>query len=104
ASAAHDLLAAGGLEESLAAWLAGDELAPVERYLARASLYAPLVALEADAGAACANDPSPRGGRRSPRCGRPPQLSFRSGGAALPLDLYAAEHGLCKITPNLMGF
>jgi FdhE protein len=24
--------------------------------------------------------------------------------AALPLDLYAAEHGLSKITPNLMGF
>jgi len=24
--------------------------------------------------------------------------------AALPLDLYAAEHGLTKITPNLMGF
>ena len=23
---------------------------------------------------------------------------------ALPLDLYAAEHGLSKITPNLMGF
>jgi len=24
--------------------------------------------------------------------------------AAVPLDLYAAEHGLSKITPNLMGF
>jgi len=24
--------------------------------------------------------------------------------AALPLDLYAAGHGLSKITPNLMGF
>lgn len=24
--------------------------------------------------------------------------------AALPLDLFAAEHGLTKITPNLMGF
>jgi FdhE protein len=24
--------------------------------------------------------------------------------AALPLDLYATEHGLTKITPNLMGF
>jgi hypothetical protein len=23
---------------------------------------------------------------------------------ALPLDLFAAEHGLTKITPNLMGF
>jgi FdhE protein len=81
ASAARDLLAAGGLVESLAAWLAGDELPPVERYLARASLYAPLVALGADAGVACANDPSPRGGRRCPRCGGPPQLSFRSDAA-----------------------
>jgi hypothetical protein len=24
--------------------------------------------------------------------------------AALPLDLFAAERGLFKITPNLMGF
>ena len=207
AAAVHDLLGAGPLEEPLAAWLAGGELAPVERYLARASLHAPLVALAADAGAACADDPSPRGGLRCPNCGGPSQLSFRShaedplvsGGrhlacarcgqswsysvsscpscgetsgsrrtvyserregpvvgrdgenreaagapaadepmfphlridacasceqylldvdlsrdpravpevdelAALPLDLYAAEHGLSKITPNLMGF
>jgi hypothetical protein len=215
AAAARDLVDAGGVEESLAAWLAGGELAPVERYLARASLYAPLAALDADAGTACADDPSPRGGRRCPRCGGAPQLSFRGGGgdrlvsggrylacarcgqswsysasscpscgemsgsqrtvyaerragpvvgrdadgnaesdadgheatgdapagvpvfphlridacgscerylidvdlgrdaravpevdelAALPLDLYAAEHGLAKITPNLMGF
>jgi FdhE protein len=182
----------------LAAWLAGEELVPVERYLARATLRGPLMAL--DAGAACAADPSPRGGRRCPRCGGPPQFSARTdagdqlvtgqrrlhcarcahswgytgnacaycgeteGGrrtvygerrdgprvgrgepaatagvtfphlrmescascrrylidvdlgrdpmavpevdelAALPLDLYAAERGLTKITPNLMGF
>jgi FdhE protein len=203
AAAARDLLDAGGLEESLVAWLAGGELPPVERYLARASLHAPLVAVAADADAACTDDPSPRGGRRCPRCGGSPQLSFRtdtedrlvsgrrhlvcarcgqswtfsssscpscgetSGSrrtvyaerrdgpvvgrdgsghestgdapmfphlridacascerylididlgrdaravpdvdelAALPLDLYAAEHGLRKITPNLMGF
>ena len=24
--------------------------------------------------------------------------------AALPLDLYAADQGLTKVTPNLMGF
>ncbi len=78
AAAARDLLEAGRLEESLAVWLAGGELAPVERYLARASLCAPLVALEADAGAACADDPSPRAGRRCPRCSGPPQLSIRS--------------------------
>ncbi len=201
AAAATELLDAGRFEEPLAAWLAGGDLPPVERYLARAALQAPLVALDADAGTACAEDPSPRGGQRCPRCGGPPQLSLRSPGedrlvtgrrallcarcgeqwgysgstcpacgetsgakrtvyaerrdgpvvgrdmpepeadnptfphlridactscerylidvdlgrdtravpevdelAALPLDLYAAEHGLSKITPNLMGF
>lgn len=196
--AVRGLVEAGGLEKPLAGWLAGEELPPVERYLARASLRAPLEALDTDAGTACQADPSPRGNRRCPRCGGPPQLSFRSaaddslvsGGrylacarcgqswaysasacpfcgettgsrrtvygeqhhgpvvgradradaftfphlrveacascqrylvdvdtgrdtravpevdelAALPLDLYAAEHGLSKITPNLMGF
>ena len=185
----------GAAEELLAAWLAGEELVPVERYLARATLRGPLAAV--DAGAACAADPAPRGDRRCPRCGGPPQLSFRSdtgdrlvsghrelqcarcaaswrfsgsacaycgetdgghrtvyserGGepqvgrgenghatfphirveacagcrrylidvdlgrdpravpevdelAALPLDLYAAEQGFSKITPNLMGW
>jgi hypothetical protein len=190
-----------GAEELLAAWLAGEELVPVERYLARAALCGPLRAV--DAGAACAGDTSPRDGRRCPRCGGSPQVSFRTdtgdrlvsghrelqcarcaqswsysgsacahcgeaGGArrtvysehrdkprvgrdsrdkrdngggtlfghiriegcatcrrylidvdlgrdpmavpevdelaALPLDLYAAERGLSKITPNLMGF
>jgi formate dehydrogenase maturation protein FdhE len=202
AAAARDLVEAGGIEESLAGWLAGGELPPVERYLARASLYAPLVALDAEAGAACADHPSPRDDKRCPCCGGAPQLSFRtdtedrlvsgrrqllcarcgqswsysssfcpscgetSGSrrtvyaerrdgpivgrdgdgpeatdapvfphlrvnactscerylidvdlgrdiravpevdelAALPLDLYAAEHDLYKITPNLMGF
>ncbi|MGH3993126.1 MAG: formate dehydrogenase accessory protein FdhE, partial [Pseudonocardiaceae bacterium] len=63
-------------EELLAAWLAGEELVPVERYLARASLRAPLEAV--DAGAACTRDPATRGERRCPRCGGPPQLSFRT--------------------------
>jgi ribosomal protein L37E len=76
-AASRGLFEAGRLEEALAGWLAGGELAPVERYLARASLYAPLVALDSAAGAACADDPSPRGDRRCPRCGGPPQLSFR---------------------------
>lgn len=183
--------------ELLAAWLAGEELVPVERYLARAALRGPLEWVDAEA--ACANDPASRGGGRCPRCGGLPQLSFRTdtgerlvsgrrrllcarcgeswsfssstcaacgetaGGrrtvyteqregpkvgradagnpgdatfphlriescascerylidvdlgrdpraipevdelAALPLDLYAAERGLSKITPNLMG-
>jgi hypothetical protein len=203
AAGSRDLFDAGGLEQRLSAWLAGGGLPPVERYLARASLRAPLVALDGDASRACADDPAPTGDRRCPRCGGPPQLSFRShaedplvsGGrhlacarcghswsfssstcpycgettgarrtvyaerrngpvvgsrvedepttddaptfphlridacatcqrylidvdlghdgravpevdelAALPLDLYAADHGLTKITPNLMGF
>jgi FdhE protein len=78
ARATRDLLGAGRLEEPLAVWLAGGELPAAERYLARASLLAPLKALGADAAAACAGDPSPRGGRRCPDCGGPPQLSFRS--------------------------
>jgi FdhE protein len=182
----------------LAAYLAGEELVAVERYLARATLRGPLAAVDAEL--ACAADPAPRGERRCPSCGGPPQLSFRTdsgdnlvsghrklqcarcaahwsysssacaycgetgGGqrtvyteqrdgpqvgrgsaesgagalfphirieacsgcrrylvdvdlgrdpravpevdelAALPLDLYAAELGLSKITPNLMGF
>jgi FdhE protein len=195
---------ADALEPVLAAWLAGRDQPPVERYLARACLYPVLVALEADAGPACGADPSTRDDRHCPRCAGPPQLSWRdasgealvrarrhllcarcghdwaysastcpacgettgakrtvyaehrgdpvvatrsepsseppSSGAllphlrveacatcstyvidvdrgrepravpevdelvAMPLDLYAAEHGLTKITPNLMGF
>jgi FdhE protein len=78
-SATGQLVAGGGLEDSFATWLAGGELAPVERYLARASLWAPLVALGAQAAEACAEDPSPRDERHCPRCGGLPQLSFRSG-------------------------
>jgi hypothetical protein len=205
--AAQKRMEDGGVEAALVAWLSGaaDDLDPVERYLARASLRAPLEVLEAGADA-CAQDRSPRGGRRCPSCGGLPQLSLRTdtgdqlvsgrrsllcvrcgaswgyssntcascgetGGArrtiyaerrewpvvghghataprsrpgapmpmfphlriegcsncnrylidvdlghdaravpevdelaALPLDLYAAERGLSKITPNLMGF
>ncbi len=71
-------LAEADPEAPLAGWLAGLELTPAERYLARASLCAPLAALAADAGAACAADPSPRGDRRCPRCGGLPQVSYRS--------------------------
>jgi Protein involved in formate dehydrogenase formation len=202
AAATRQLVVAGGCEESLASWLAGDDLQPVERYLARASLWPALTALGAGAGEACAEDPSPRDDRHCPRCGGLPQFSFRTGTedrlvtgrrhlacarcgygwsysasscpccgeatgaartmyaerregpvvgrdgdgpegddgptfphlrvdacatcqrylidvdlgrdagavpevdelAALPLDLYATDRGLCKITPNLMGF
>jgi FdhE protein len=37
-----------------------------------------LVALDGDAGHACADDPAPRDDRHCPRCGGVPQLSFRS--------------------------
>ena len=78
AAASRQLLEEGQLAESLAGWLAGRELPPVERYLARATLRAPIAALDADAGAACADDPAPRDGRHCPRCGGPPQLSYRT--------------------------
>lgn len=64
------------IEPLLAGWLAGAEQSPVERYLARAVLRGPLEAV--DAAAACAADPSPRGGRHCPSCGGRPQLSYRA--------------------------
>ncbi len=74
--AASARIEAGGIEPVIAEWLAGGELPPVEMYLARACTYAPLLALDDNAGAACVE--SPRGGQRCPRCGGAPQLSFRS--------------------------
>jgi hypothetical protein len=74
AAATQTFIEEGGTTEPLTAWLAGDELSPVQRYLARASLRAPLEALEA----ARSRDPSPREARRCPHCGGPPQLSFRA--------------------------
>ncbi len=186
-------------ESALAGWLAGVDLDPVDRYLARASLAPVLEALGEQAGAACAREHGEDGllcpgcgglpqlshvaasgeelvsGRRSllcsrcgaswgytrsacPACGETdderllvytehwagpvsvngngdgavsavfPQLRIagcatcrrylieidmaRDGRAvpevdelaALPLDLYAADQGLTKVTPNLMGF
>jgi FdhE protein len=76
AEAVRDLNATGAVEPLLTGWLAGAEPAPVERYLARAVLRGPLQAV--DAAAACARDPSPRGGRNCPSCGGRPQLSVRA--------------------------
>jgi FdhE protein len=76
AAAVSDLRASGAIEQLLIDWLAGVEAPPVERYLARAVLRGPLEAV--DAAAACAGDPSPRGGRNCPSCGGRPQLSFRT--------------------------
>jgi len=91
ASAIRELV---GFEPVLAAWLAGRDQPPVERYLARACLHPALVALEADAGLACGHatlpasaspvprsdvdsEASARDERHCPRCGGPPQLSWR---------------------------
>jgi formate dehydrogenase maturation protein FdhE len=198
AASVQTLVESGRAAEALAGWLAGQQLEPAERFLARACLQAPLAALQLEAGEACAADPAPRGGRHCPCCGGQPQLSIRevaddalvrghrqlccsrclhrwnysatacpscgeTTGAkrtvfaekhdgpvisratadsseifphlsidacttcqrylidvdsgrdaravpdvdelvALPLDLYAAEQGLSKVTPNLMGF
>jgi hypothetical protein len=60
--------------EALVAWLADTELAPVDRYLARASLAPVLEALGERAGAACARTRESKEGC-CPRCGGPPQLS-----------------------------
>jgi formate dehydrogenase maturation protein FdhE len=59
--------------DALAGWLAGAELDPVDRYLARATLGPVLEALGERAGDACA--PEGGDGERCPRCGGRPQLS-----------------------------
>jgi len=94
AAAVAELNASGDVEPLLLAWLsgglrgphgdasragqAGAQPDPVERYLARAVLRGPLAAV--GAAAACAGDPSPRGGRTCPACGGEPQLSYRTAG------------------------
>jgi hypothetical protein len=189
-AAARDRLAEGWAGDALAGWLAGAELDPVERYLARASLAPILEALGERAGEACAVPDDADEGAVCPRCGGLPQVSCvaatgeslvsgarsllcarcgsswscsrstcpacgESGEArltthaerwgsdapplfphlriagcetcrrylievdlerdpravpevdelvALPLDLHAADQGLTKVTPNLMGF
>jgi FdhE protein len=60
-------------ERALAGWLAGAELEPVDRYLARASLGPVLEAVGEQAGAACTRA---GGGEVCTRCGGLPQLSW----------------------------
>lgn len=60
-------------EWAMAGWLADEELDPVDRYLARASLAPVLEALGEQAGAACAREHELT--ERCPRCGGRPQLS-----------------------------
>jgi ribosomal protein L37E len=63
-------------ERALAGWLAGVELEPVDRYLARASLGPVLEALGEQAGAACARRRDGEQARHCPCCGGLPQLSW----------------------------
>jgi len=72
AKAARELMAAGDLDQVMADWLAGGDLPPVERYLARACLTAPIAAL------GWSGTPT---GKHCPHCGGRPQLSVRSAGA-----------------------
>jgi hypothetical protein len=72
ATEARELSDADGVEGTLAAWLAGAALPPVEAYLARASLRAPLAGLDAEPA-------EPATDRLCPACGGPPQLSVRAG-------------------------
>ncbi|GAA3534405.1 hypothetical protein GCM10022419_012290 [Nonomuraea rosea] len=70
-----------GVDELLAAWLAGDELTPVERYLARATLRViPPPAAGVQARAVATPDVPPGVAKlgRCPACGGPPQLSYRA--------------------------
>jgi hypothetical protein len=76
AKAVGDLGTNNDAEPLLSGWLAGDDLGPVELYLARAVLRGPLAAV--DAAAAFARDPAERGDRACPTCGGPPQLSVRT--------------------------
>jgi FdhE protein len=61
------------IDEALAGWLAGEELDPVDRYLARASLTPALEALGERAGDACAREYGAH--ELCPICGGRPQLS-----------------------------
>jgi formate dehydrogenase maturation protein FdhE len=74
--AAGSHLAAGTAEDALAGWLAGAELDPVDRYLARASLGPALEALGEAAGVACAHHQLDEHSQHCPRCGGLPQLSW----------------------------
>jgi formate dehydrogenase maturation protein FdhE len=68
-------LADGDGHDALVGWLAGAELDPVDRYLARASLAPALEALGERAGAACTAPRDGEDGAFCPCCGGPPQLS-----------------------------
>jgi Protein involved in formate dehydrogenase formation len=76
AQAASGRLGTDAAERTLAGWLAGARLDPVDRYLARATLAPVLEALGERAGAACGPECPGEAGERCPRCGGLPQLSI----------------------------
>lgn len=95
--AAQSRLAEGAAGDGLAGWLAGAELDPVDRYLARASLGPVLEALGEQAGAACTPGRDGEQAQVCPCCGGRPQLScVASSGESLvsgPRSLLCARCG-----------
>lgn len=73
--AVQSRLVEGTGHDTLAGWLAGAELDPVDRYLARASLGPALEAFGERAGAACAPGHNGEDDALCPCCGGSPQLS-----------------------------
>jgi FdhE protein len=73
--AVRSRVAEDAVDDALAGWLAGEELDPVDRYLARASLAPVLEALGERAGAACVSVHDGEDGTLCPCCGGLPQLS-----------------------------
>jgi formate dehydrogenase maturation protein FdhE len=71
----RDRVGQGGDEDVLATWLAGADLHPVDRYLARASLAPVLEALGERARDACAPVRTGKRGAVCPSCSGLPQLS-----------------------------
>jgi hypothetical protein len=92
-------LSNGAAEDALAGWLAGAELEPVDRYVARASLAPVLEALGDQAGEACVPERGGAGEKAQlcPCCGGRPQLScVASSGESLvsgPRSLSCARCG-----------
>ena len=79
---------AADFEAVVRGWLRGEELSPIERYLARAATAPVLEALGESAAEACAG---PRDERHCPTCGGLPQVSYF---APSPEDLVTAHRYL----------
>jgi len=88
AAAVLDQFHEADLTEIVAAWLRGDDLGGVARYLARAASAPVVEALGASVGEACAG---PRDERHCPTCGGLPQVSYC---AAAPDDLVTGHRYL----------